>query len=315
MISNNYEKQLLPVMTMASGLTVKLGIHILHGKEEGSRILLMAGEEGDELYSVELMRHLLEQLEVHRLGGTLTAVPVMNPLAFEWGEPRSRHDGYSLRGCFPGNASGTATQRLATKIGELIQQSDAVIVLASGGPYCGECFTQLGTAEGEKAKISEQMANMLGLPIRETPVRTGTAVQYALDLGKPAISVHFGGGMYIEPEAEAAVKQALYAILYANNLSWPECTRTAAYLQTMEVPSNFGGLFHPEIGPELLGKEVPLGTPLGYVQNPTTLEVLEHYTTPYEHTSILGFRSMLSPIHPGTTLYVLGEELPQHQIN
>lgn len=314
MTLNNYEKQLLPVMTMASGLTVQLGIHILHGKAEGPRILLMAGEEGDELYSVELMRHLLEQLEVNKLGGTLTAVPVMNPLAFEWGEPRSRHDGYSLRGCFPGSASGTATQRLAAKLGELIQQADAVVVLTSGGPYCGEWFTQLGSAEGEKAEISKQLANVLGLPIRETPVHTGNAVQYALDLGKPAISVHFGGGMYIDPAAEAEVKQALCAMLYANDLSCPECTRAAAYTKTTEVINGFGGLFHPKVGPDLLGKEVPLGTTLGYVQNPATLEVLEYYTAPYEHTSILGFRSMLSPVHPGTTLYVLGE-LPQHQIN
>lgn len=307
MAVNKYEKTLLPVMTMASGLVVKLGVHTLYGRPEGPKLLLMSGEEGDELCCVELMRRLLEKLELEKLGGTLTAVPVMNPLAFEWGEPRSRHDGLSLRKCFPGSPEGTATQRIAAKLSELIREADAVIVLASGGPYCGEQFVRLGSSECPTAEIAEKLAGVFGLPILKEPAHIGTAVEYALASGIPALTVHFGGGMCVDPAAEEAMKQALYTILYAKDLLSPGNTQTAPRIETTEVVSNFGGLFYPLVGPEQLGKEVPLGTVLGYVQNPATLEVLERYTAPYARTGILGFRSMLSPIHPGTSLYVLGE--------
>ncbi len=74
----------MPVSKLASGLELELPLHIINGSEEGQTLMLSALSHGDATTGFEAIRQVIEQVDIKKLKGTIIAVPMQNPLAFEW---------------------------------------------------------------------------------------------------------------------------------------------------------------------------------------------------------------------------------------
>ena len=70
----------LPVTTMANGSDLSIPVHILNGANPGPRILLTAVSHGDATTGLEVIRQVLESVNLEELSGTVIAVPCQNPI-------------------------------------------------------------------------------------------------------------------------------------------------------------------------------------------------------------------------------------------
>src|SRR6266849_5024352 len=82
-LSATHEISTVDVCTMASGFDLKLHIHKVEGAQHGPRLGIMAVEHGDEILPIEVIRQVLDQLDASKLKGSVWALPVSNPHAFE----------------------------------------------------------------------------------------------------------------------------------------------------------------------------------------------------------------------------------------
>src|SRR5215472_2601546 len=85
---------------------VQLEVFCCRGDSTGPLALIIAGVHGDEYEGPAAAFSLTDSLSPDRLHGTVVAVPVANPSAFEAGTRLNPIDGLNLARTFPGNARG-----------------------------------------------------------------------------------------------------------------------------------------------------------------------------------------------------------------
>jgi predicted deacylase len=130
-------------MIETSEVRVDLGEHGLLGipyvnvvgeAGEGPHLTVIAGVHGTEYASIAAARQLLAELRPAELSGTVTVAPVINLPAFWARTPFVVPlDGKNLNRSFPGDADGSAAERIAAAVTErLIKGSDYVIDLHAG---------------------------------------------------------------------------------------------------------------------------------------------------------------------------------------
>jgi predicted deacylase len=110
--------------------TLEIPFHALAGVATGPRILLIAGVHGDEYEGVAALHDVVHELDPQLMTGLVVVVPVANPQAFHAGTRRNPVDFGDLNRAFPGDTSGTMTQRLAAMLfEEFVLGSDAFLSL------------------------------------------------------------------------------------------------------------------------------------------------------------------------------------------
>jgi predicted deacylase len=106
----------------------------LSGASPGPRVVLLGGVHGDEYEGIAAASLAFRDLDPQALHGTLTIVPVSNPLAFDVGMRETPEDGKNLARVFPGSESGSVTERIAHALTTgAIQGADFLIDLHSAG--------------------------------------------------------------------------------------------------------------------------------------------------------------------------------------
>ncbi len=98
---------------------------IARGREPGRTLFVVAGVHGNEYEGMEAIRHVFAALDPEGMRGTLLAIPVANPFAYE---ARTRlaplHiDGLNLARVFPGDPSGSPSRRLADALLDLVERA------------------------------------------------------------------------------------------------------------------------------------------------------------------------------------------------
>lgn len=97
---------------------------VARGGEPGPTLVAVAGVHGDEYEGMEAIRQVFAHLDPARLRGCFLGIPVANPFAYE---ARARTapahiDGLNLARIFPGNSTGTPSQRLANALLGLVER-------------------------------------------------------------------------------------------------------------------------------------------------------------------------------------------------
>lgn len=122
------------------GRQLTLEVLAVKGRRPGPVLLAAAGVHGDEYEGIFAVRKLFEELNPEEMSGTFLGIPVCNTLAFEniSRETPAYADGLNLAREFPGNPSGSYTQRLADALMSFVlrnlrSDADALIDLHSSG--------------------------------------------------------------------------------------------------------------------------------------------------------------------------------------
>ncbi len=125
----------LPITRLVTGDEVSFPLRVLHGRKDGPTIWLSAAIHGDEVCGVEVIRRVMEQLDVRRLSGTLIAVPIVNVYGFINGD-RYLPDRRDLNRSFPGSARGSLASRIAhLMMNEVVAKCTVGIDLHTGSDH------------------------------------------------------------------------------------------------------------------------------------------------------------------------------------
>lgn len=122
----------LPMPEIFNCTPMYMPIKVVHGKQSGPCVLVIAAVHGDEFNGMEIINRLLSMPSMKNLHGTLLAIPVFNVYGFI---TRSRYlaDGLELDRYFPGSETGTHAARLAHLFTEkVLRLADYCIDIRTG---------------------------------------------------------------------------------------------------------------------------------------------------------------------------------------
>ncbi len=307
----------LPVTTMSSGAPLKLPLHILNGANPGPRLLLLSTSHGDEIPSIEIIRQVLDTVDLQKLFGTIVAIPCMNPIGLEWLTRNTPVDMYNMNRTFPGNSHGWVTEQMAAAISPICDEVDYMIDWHSGMYNVAINYVLLKRVPGELGEKVKELSFIYGLEyVYDGPMAgpkaayAGTITDYMTSLGKVAIIPEVGGCVPLPDSViENGVRGAFNVIrhigMYPGEVVRPK-EQWLLHDRPLLRPKH-GGLFCPVQGHEMLNKVVPKGTVLARIRNPLTLEIIEEITAPCEQSLLLMQRSLLSKVHPGDYAYIIAE--------
>jgi uncharacterized protein len=173
-------------------------VNVVGEAGEGPHLTVIAGVHGTEYASIAAARQLLAELRPAELSGTVTVAPVINLPAFWSRTPFVVPlDGKNLNRSFPGDADGSAAERIAAAVTEaLIKGSDYVIDLHAGDlPEALEPFVFYDASPVEGRARELALAYGLGHMVRQSSdgrTVAGSTSAAAADLGIPSFTAESG---------------------------------------------------------------------------------------------------------------------------
>ncbi len=295
----------LPVTTLASGMELRLPVHQVMGALPGPVLGVVAGIHGDEYLPVEVVRRLVTGLDPQSLRGTVLAVPVANPLAFEAQTRNTPIDMVNLNRIFPGDPDGWLTDQMASVICErYLPQVEYLIDLHCGGAQ--------PTVDYAYIQNDEAMSRAFGFPVLYRPPHPypGTLSEAAEPRGIKSVVVEMGGGMLAdEPYLQRGLTGVHNVMKHLGMLEGsPVLPEKQVVVTNMAViRPHFGGLLFPGVMLDQINQVVPGGTLLGTVVSPYTFETLEEIRAPFERSLIILLRGAITKVHPGDYAYMIAE--------
>ena len=183
-------------ISLSNGSQQRIPVTHFVGQCPEPRVVIVAGVHGDELVGPHALVELAQELAPTELRGTVVLVPSANPLAFAAGQRKAPDDDLDLNRIFPGKSGGSATERIASSLVQLVAgAADLVIDLHSAGRE-GNLLPLSGFREANDACAyqSALAAAAFGLEhywmMRWAP---GTLSTWANQLGIPAVGCEVGG--------------------------------------------------------------------------------------------------------------------------
>ena len=266
---------------------------LARGRQEGPMVLVVAGVHGDEFEGMAAIGDFFGELESHSLCGTFVGMPVINPFAFEgqMRETPSLWDGLNLARQFPGQQTGSLTQRLAHALfawtSRKLGSGDAFIDFHSAGTRY-EYLSMVGfhPTGDQNEERSRRLAVAFGLEriweIPDSPASRTTFNGCLARQGIPTIGTEVCGRGGMVEEDVSALQVGLKNILIHKNMlqgqGAPANSGSGAPVvwRTSMVHIQASGLFRPCVG---LDERIAFGQLLGRI-NSATGEVLEEVRAP-----------------------------------
>ena len=295
----------------AGSLKIRIG-SIGTGK---STALITAGIHGDEgPWGAWAIRKLLDQTAQSDLLGTLRVVPMTNPLAMEADARCAPLDVLDLNRVFPGNPSGSHTERLAALLAEhAVNGVDALIDMHGGGSWCVNSFV-FRNADAPEIADSFDAPFVVDAGARAATMRGQGIGGYAKERGAKTGGVEMGGR---SPDEEkwaqrlaTGLRRALAAVgVLKPDASLPPATRGIPVKPTRVLRPSQGGILVPAVDHTKVGTLVPQDTLLGTLVHPATFDTLEEFRAPFGQTALLLLRPTMTRLEAGAMTYVVSEPM------
>jgi len=265
-----------------SGTPIETTVHRYQGGS-GPTVYVQAAQHGIELNGPVALSRLHETLRTAALAGTVVAVPVANPLAFD-------HRSYvapaaydarnaNLNRVWPGDETGSIQQRMAARLWELVTEADAVIDVHTG---TRAMLTHVRFTDRSPARALAMAFGTEHVLCDPTGGPSGLLRDAATDAGIPALTVELSNSRTVDHTAAELGVRGVTNVL--RELSVLAGTPTTPATQRVldndreHVIASESGLFTPQPSIEV-GDSVEAGERLGVIFAPDTFEERETVTT------------------------------------
>lgn len=290
----------------SGGLPLAVPYTVLVGRTRTPKALIIAGVHGDEYEGVAALQELQRELDVEKLNGTMTIIPVANPPAFHAGRRRSPLDEVDLNRTFPGSKAGTPSERLAYELfHDIVLGHEIVLSLHGWGKESVVVsYGEYPKGDSDAAARSAAAAHALGMAyLHPYTWPKGVLGEASLPHGIAAVETEVGGLGTVTAEGQAETKALIYRFLHHLGM-WTPAKKftghaTPQIVSHVDSIANHAGLFRSNIG---LGENVEPGTPLGTISG-LDGEQLEEIRAP-RHGMVAILRRMAS-VQPGDRLVQL----------
>jgi len=288
-----------------AGMSLTTPLQVLNGIEAGPTVCLVAGIHGDEVVGIEVVRRVIDSIDVPGLRGTVIALPIANPLGFRRSS-RYLPDRRDLNRYFPGRPTGSTASRLAYRIFEQVVRRCQVLVDFHSGSFHRANLPQIRADLRNPQLLG--MAQWFGVPVVvHSKGRVGTLRRAASEAGILALLYEAGEPQRFDEESVAGAVDGTQSLLetlgmldgFASPGDASDVFRGSHWIR-----ADAGGIF---LSVRELGDWVTTGTRLGTVTDPFTNEqvVIEARRT----GRIIG-RAHDQVVIPGYALYHIGTSYP-----
>ena len=271
-----------------SGRDVSVTVHRYEGGP-GPTAFVQAAQHGIELNGPAALRRLHARLVDAEIAGTVIAVPVANPIAFDnrsYLTPES-YDAFNsnFNRIWPGDEDGSFQERLAANLWPLVETADAAVDLHTGMPEMLE-HVRFGADDDDARALAEAFGTEFLLADTDTDAGRGDdfAGKFrvaAAATGVPAITAELSNSRTVQRPAVEAGVEGVWNVLRELGVvaepTAPTAERRLLHDDAPRVIAGASGLF--ELRADLgVGDEVAEGESLGGVFDPSSFERLETIT-------------------------------------
>lgn len=206
-----------------SDAALSLAVAVIHGARPGKVVAFVAGSHGTEYASVVALTRLISRVEIDpaKLSGTVIVAPLLNVASFEQMTVHLNPiDRKGMNGGYPGNMTGTQTERAVAVVSDQVVSPADVVVDIHGGdidedlrPY--SYWTRTGNAaQDETARTLVLAFGLDHIIVRDIDVANPASVRslgsYSLSRGKTAIVTEAGrSGTVLPADVDALVAGCL----------------------------------------------------------------------------------------------------------
>lgn len=283
------------------GFMSPVPIMVLNGKGPGPVLCLTAAVHGDELNGIEVVRRVLDDIDVEELNGAVIGAPIVNIQGFYRGV-RYLPDRRDLNRHFPGNPRGSAATRMAHSFfTEVVRHCSALIDLHTGSLY----RTNLPQVRADlRSPQVERLTRAFGATVvLHSAGDRGSLRRAASEAGVPAVTFEMGEPMRVQPEQVEHGAKAVETLMYSLGMTrqrryWgdPE----PVYYASRWVRVDHGGILFSDVA---LGERVSEGELLGVVTDPISNQ--QHRVYAPVSGRILGM-ALNQVVLPGFAAYRIG---------
>jgi len=270
----------LPVGEARDGSEVGLPVAVINGRRDGKTLYIQAVSDGDELNGLGVIRRLVPQLDPGAIAGEILIVGIVNHYGFQVAEHRNPIDDTKLNRTYPGNESGTASERISAATFGAVRRSDLVLDLHQGSTSCmiNEVRVRCGTRHRLHRDCLE-LAKVFGCGhILDRKGPDGQLARVAPDEGIPTIDPELGGSVGWDEESIRKGVKGVFNVLYRYGFLDGEITTTPQIRATgfSQYGSPAGGLvtFKPDLGDRVERGEAlfEITDPFGQVKETVTAD-------------------------------------------
>jgi predicted deacylase len=265
-----------------SALVIRVAV--INGAKPGPVVSFVAGSHGTEYTSIVAMTRLIDKIDPKTLTGTVIVAPLLNVASFEQMVPHINPvDRKGMNAQYPGDPSGTQSQRALWFVAEeVVKPADVVVDLHGGDldedlrPY--SYWMRSGEAKQDSASRALALAFGLDMIIvndidLSDPARRRSLSGYSLFLGKTTFVAEAGhAGVVTTEETNALVNGCLNVLGSLKMIERPAKTMAKVTWvgADQRVRATGGGMFYPSVA---RGATVAAGAKIGhttdYVGRPT----------------------------------------------
>ena len=256
----------IPIARLMSGTPVALPVIVPNGKHDGPIVWVNAAIHGDEIGGVEIIRRVLESVDVKTLRGTIVAVPIVNVHGFN-NSDRYFPDRRDLNRSFPGSARGSLASRVAhLMMTEIVQQCSVGIDLHTGSDHRSN-LPQIRADLDDTQTLA--FAEVFGAPIAiHSRTRDGSLRHAATDAGATVLLYEAGEALRFDHTAiETGAIGVLRVLAHLEMIDEvaPPLAPTVLSRSTKWTRSSRSGILHASVA---LGDHVAKGSELAVIRDP-----------------------------------------------
>ncbi len=252
----------LPVSATFTGDEQAIPLRVMRAQQPGPILLVTAAVHGDEINGTGIVHELMFSNRPELTRGTLILVPVVDLFGFET-QSRYMPDRRDLNRCFPGNAGGPLSKRVAHALfREIVRKCDYCLDLHSAAtgrtnfPNVRADLDNVGCRRLAKAFGCELIVNGTG--------PDGSMRRSAVRAGVPTIILEAGEPSKIEPTVLEIGVRGVFNVL-SNLKMVGDPVREPPYqtrvVRTTWLRAQMGGLLRFHVAPgDLVDEGQPIST-------------------------------------------------------
>lgn len=185
----------LQVGQTRDGSEFGLPVAVINGAEDGPTLYMQAVSDGDELNGLGVVQRVVPQISPEELSGTILVVGIVNYHAFQVAEHRNPIDDTKMNRAYPGNESGTSSERIAAATFEAATRADYILDLHQGST--SQMINEVRVRCGRRHRMHDEcleLAKVFGCGnVLDQKGPDGQLARAGPDEGIPTIDPELGG--------------------------------------------------------------------------------------------------------------------------
>lgn len=209
----------LKIGEQRDGSPATLPVAVINGAASGDTMYIQAASDGDELNGVGVLHRLTAEIDPNTLAGELFCVGIVNFHGFQVGEHHNPIDRKKINRTYPGDESGTSSERIAATTFDIAKRADIVVDLHQA--TTDRMVVETRVRCGSHHRLHEECLDLAktfdtGYILDERGPR-GQLARVACQNGIPAINPELGGSVGWDRESIAKGVQGMYNLLKSND--------------------------------------------------------------------------------------------------